>query len=51
MMRLKEKIQRQSIKTVPWYKEGRDDIPVPVLGPDILDLRRKEEVKRGKGGE
>ncbi len=45
MMRLQEKIRRQSIKTVPWYKEGRDDIPVPVLGPDILDLRRKDEIK------
>lgn len=45
MMRLQEKIRRQSIKTVPWYKEGRDDIPVPILGPDILDLRRKDEIK------
>ncbi len=47
MMRLQEKIKRQSIKTVPWYrKEYRDDIPVPVLGPDVLDLRRKDEIKR-----
>ncbi|NPA90472.1 MAG: NADH-quinone oxidoreductase subunit B [Chloroflexi bacterium] len=45
MMRLQEKIKRQSIKTVPWYQKGRDDIPVPVLGPDVLDLRRKDEIK------
>ncbi len=43
--RLQEKIKRQSVKRVPWYREGRDDIPVPVLGPDILDLRRKDEIK------
>ncbi len=45
MMRLREKILRQSIKTVPWYREGRDDIPVPVLGPDIFDVRRKDDIK------
>ncbi len=46
MLRLREKIMRQSIKSVPWYQKGRDDIPVPVLGPDIFDLRRKDEIKQ-----
>jgi len=43
--RLMEKIKRQSVKTVAWYQEGADDIPVPVLGPDLIDPRRAQEIR------
>ena len=41
LIKLQEKIDGQSILTVPWYREGAGDpIPVPVLGPDLIDLRQ-----------
>lgn len=40
MIKLQEKIDKQSIKTVPWYsKEPSELIPIPLLGPDIMDMR------------
>jgi NADH-quinone oxidoreductase subunit B len=48
LMKLQEKIDRQSIRDVRWYRKGPDsvEIPVPVLGPDLIDLRRVEEIKK-----
>jgi len=47
MIKLHEKIERQSIREVPWYKKDQAEvIPVPVLGPDIVDLRRTSEIKQ-----
>jgi hypothetical protein len=44
-VKLQEKIERQSIRNVSWYrKEGGAAVPVPVLGPDLIDLRRAEEI-------
>ena len=44
-LRLQEKIDGQSIRRVPWYqKEGGDAVPVPVLGPDLVDMRRAQEI-------
>ena len=44
-VRLQEKIDGQSIRRVPWYqKEGGDAVPVPVLGPDLVDMRRAQEI-------
>ena len=44
-LRLQEKIERQSIRTVPWYqKEGGEAVPIPVLGPDLVDMRRAQEI-------
>jgi NADH-quinone oxidoreductase subunit B len=38
---LHKKIERQSIRTVPWYQPGNNDpIPVPILGPDLIDVRQ-----------
>ncbi len=46
MMKLHEKISRQSITQVPWYRrDAQDAIPVPVLGPDIFDPRRVPEIR------
>src|SRR3972149_1581726 len=47
LIKLQEKIDRQSIRTVRWYqKESLDPIPVPVLGPDIMDPREYETIKQ-----
>ncbi len=47
LMKLQHKIDRQSIKTVPWYaqKEPAEPIPVPVLGPDLMDPRDYPKIK------
>ena len=47
MIKLQEKIDKQSLKSVRWYRKGADsvEIPVPVLGPDLIDLRRSTEIK------
>lgn len=38
LITLQRKIDNQSIKTVRWYqKEPIDAIPIPVLGPDIMN--------------
>ncbi len=40
LMTLQKKIDSQSIRTVSWYQRGGSDpIPVPILGPDIIDPR------------
>lgn len=43
LIALQEKIDQQSLTTVPWYR--KDDpttgvYPVPVLGPDLVDVRQ-----------
>jgi NADH-quinone oxidoreductase subunit B len=48
LIALQEKIDQQSIATVPWYQ--KDDpttglVPVPVLGPDLVDLRQLDIIK------
>ena len=44
-LRLQEKIDGQSIRRVPWYqKDGGEAVPVPVLGPDLVDMRRAQEI-------
>jgi len=40
LMTLQKKIDNQSIRNVPWYQPGASEpIPVPILGPDIIDPR------------
>ncbi|MGD8855753.1 MAG: NADH-quinone oxidoreductase subunit B family protein [Chloroflexota bacterium] len=47
LITLQEKIDQQSIRTVPWYRKGSDIeyIPVPVLGPDLVDLRQIDLIR------
>ena len=41
LMTLQKKIDSQSIRNVPWYQKGASEsIPVPILGPDIIDPRQ-----------
>ena len=50
IVKLHEKIEKQSIRDVPWYKKDQGEaIPVPVLGPDLIDPRRAMEIKQQAG--
>jgi NADH-quinone oxidoreductase subunit B len=43
LMTLQKKIDNQSITRVPWYRSGASEpVPVPILGPDIIDPRHAE---------
>ncbi len=43
---LQKKIDAQSIRTVRWYsKQPEVAIPVPVLGPDLMDVREYARIK------
>src|SRR3990172_6814011 len=46
LIKLQELIDTQSLKTVRWYRKGAQDaIPVPVLGPDLMDPREYGLIK------
>jgi NADH-quinone oxidoreductase subunit B len=48
MIMLQEKIDKQSIKHVRWYdgkKADANEVPMPFLGPDLIDPRRIPEIK------
>ena len=51
LITLQEKIDEQSIRTVPWYRKEAvaDFIPVPVLGPDLIDLRQLDLINENAG--
>jgi NADH-quinone oxidoreductase B subunit len=53
LITLQEKIDQQSIRTVPWYrKDSPDDfIPIPVLGPDLVDLRQLDVIHAQNTGD
>jgi hypothetical protein len=48
LIALQEKIDQQSLATVPWYR--KDDptagmVEIPVLGPDLVDVRQIDIIK------
>jgi len=47
LITLQEKIDHQSVRTVPWYRKetAGEFIPVPVLGPDLVDLRQIDLIR------
>ena len=46
LITLQRKIDHQSIKNVRWYqKEPIDAMPIPILGPDIMNPDELEEIK------
>ncbi|MEM9773099.1 MAG: NADH-quinone oxidoreductase subunit NuoB [Chloroflexota bacterium] len=52
LITLQEKIDQQSITTVPWYQsdDPAEMVEIPVLGPDLVDVRqlaliRQEQMK------
>lgn len=47
LIALQEKIDQQSLATVPWYR--KDDptaglYPIPILGPDLVDVRQLDKI-------
>jgi NADH-quinone oxidoreductase subunit B len=47
LIKIQEKIDTQSIKKVSWYQTGKDQgIPVPILGPDLIDPRDFPELMK-----
>ncbi len=46
LIKLQQKIDKESIRRVRWYQKGPDSvqIPIPVLGPDLMDPRRYAEI-------
>ncbi len=51
LITLQEKIEQQSILTAPWYQKDTpgEFIPVPVLGPDLVDLRQLDKIRKYAG--
>ncbi len=46
LIALQKKIDKESLKEVRWYqKELVGDIPVPVLGPDLMDPTKYAKIK------
>lgn len=49
LMSLQEKIDSQSLATVPWYRKDDEPfvgvVPIPVLGPDLVDLRQVDVIR------
>jgi hypothetical protein len=45
ILELYRKVDNQHISQTPWYA-GRElpEYPVPVLGPDIVDLRKADDI-------
>ncbi len=47
LIKLQEKIDRQSVLNVPWYQKGTSEaIPAPILGPDLIDPRQAPLFRR-----
>jgi len=47
LMRVQAKITGEPIKTARWYQKGEDQvsIPIPILGPDLIDPRKIPQIK------
>ncbi len=46
LITLQKKIDQQSTRTVRWYRpEPIDPIPVPILGPDLIDPREYPQIR------
>jgi NADH-quinone oxidoreductase subunit B len=46
LITLQKKVDRESIKEVRWYQKAPvAEIPIPILGPDLIDPRRIEMIK------
>jgi NADH-quinone oxidoreductase subunit B len=51
LIALQEKIDQQSILTAPWYRKDTPSelVPIPILGPDLVDLRQLELIRENAG--
>jgi NADH-quinone oxidoreductase subunit B len=49
---LHKKIEEQSIGSVPWYRRGESEaIPIPILGPDLIDPRQASLIRQASAAE
>ena len=47
LIKLQEKIDSQSLRDVRWYQsETNEPVPVPLLGPDLVDPRQYQLIKQ-----
>src|SRR3990170_2210771 len=47
LMKVQEKIDHESLKTVRWYGSGPvQPLPIPILGPDLIDPRNLPRPQR-----
>jgi len=47
LLTLQKKVDRESLREVRWYQKGpAREIPVPVLGPDLMDPQKYELIKQ-----
>jgi NADH-quinone oxidoreductase subunit B len=47
LISLQKKVDTEALKNARWYKKGPGvEIPVPVLGPDLMDPRKYELIKQ-----
>ena len=45
LITLQKKVDRETIKGSRWYsKEPAQEIPIPILGPDLIDPRKLEQI-------
>jgi NADH-quinone oxidoreductase subunit B len=51
LMALQQKMDHQSILTAPWYRKDTpaEVVPIPALGPDIVDLRQLNIIREHAG--
>ena len=46
LMKLQEKVDAERVQDVAWYRRGQtEEIPVPILGPDLIDPRQVPELQ------
>ena len=50
LMKIQEKITGEPTKSARWYQKGEDQvsIPIPILGPDLIDPRKIPHIKNPK---
>lgn len=48
LMKIQEKISGEHWRNSRWYQKGSDqaEIPIPILGPDLIDPRKVQEYSR-----
>jgi NADH-quinone oxidoreductase subunit B len=45
LIALQKEIEKESLVNAKWYKkENIEPIPVPILGPDLIDPRRNKDI-------
>ena len=52
LIKLQEKIDTQTIRGSYWYDKNDpvEALPIPVLGPDLMDPRDFDKIKQGAKG-